>query len=48
MDLKFNRLLIMDFSHALHRSIAQPNLWEMRDTLRQTYWWYIWFNEYTT
>ena len=31
MDLQFNRLLIMDFSHALHRSIAQPNLWEMRD-----------------
>lgn len=32
MDLAYNRLLIMDFSHALHRSIAQPNLWEMRDS----------------
>lgn len=32
MDLQFNRLLIMDFSHALHRAIAQPNLWEMRDS----------------
>lgn len=32
MNLQYNRLLIMDFSHALHRSIAQPNLWEMRDS----------------
>lgn len=31
LELKYNRLLICDFSHALHRSIAQPNLWEMRD-----------------
>ena len=32
MNLQYNRLLIMDFSHALHRSIAQHNLWEMRDS----------------
>lgn len=29
LSLKFNRLLIMDFSHALHRAIAQPKLWDM-------------------
>lgn len=32
LELKYNRLLVCDFSHILHRNIAQPNLWEMRDS----------------
>ena len=31
MEIKYNKLLIIDLSHMLHRSIAQPNLWEMRN-----------------
>lgn len=32
MEIKYNRLLIIDLSHMLHRNISQPNLWEMRNT----------------
>lgn len=32
MEIKYNRLLIIDGSHALHRNICQPNLWEMRNS----------------
>ena len=32
MELSFNRLLIFDGSHALHRAICEPHLWEMRNT----------------
>lgn len=31
MEIKYNKLLIIDLSHAIHRAIAQPNLWEMRN-----------------
>ena len=31
MEIKYNKLLIIDLSHAMHRAIAQPNLWEMRN-----------------
>lgn len=31
MELRFNRLLIIDGSHMLHRSIEQINLWDMID-----------------
>ena len=31
MELKYNKLLIFDLSHAIHRAIAQPNLWDMRN-----------------
>ena len=31
LNIRFNKLLIMDFSHALHRNISLTNLWEMRD-----------------
>lgn len=31
MEIKYNKLLLIDGSHALHRNIAQPNLWEMRN-----------------
>lgn len=31
MELQFNRLLIFDGSHALHRAICEPHLWEMRN-----------------
>lgn len=30
-NLQFNRLLIFDGSHALHRSLSEPHLWEMRN-----------------
>ena len=32
MELAFNRLLIFDGSHALHRAICEPHLWEMKNT----------------
>lgn len=32
MKLAFNRLLIFDGSHCLHRSLSEPHLWEMRNT----------------
>lgn len=32
MEFKYNKLLIIDGSHALHRNICQPNLWEMRNS----------------
>lgn len=31
MEIRYNKLLIIDLSHMLHRNIAQPNLWEMRN-----------------
>lgn len=31
-DLKYNRLLIIDGSHALHRSISEPHLWTMTNS----------------
>lgn len=31
MEIKYNKLLIIDLSHMLHRNISQPNLWEMRN-----------------
>ena len=31
MEILYNKLLLIDGSHALHRNIAQPNLWEMRN-----------------
>lgn len=31
MDLHYNRILIFDGSHALHRSLSEPHLWEMRN-----------------
>lgn len=32
MEIKYNKLLILDLSHALHRAIAQPNLWVLRNS----------------
>lgn len=31
MEQRFNKLLIFDGSHCLHRSICEPHLWEMRN-----------------
>ena len=31
MNLVFNRLLIFDGSHCLHRSLCEPHLWEMKN-----------------
>ena len=31
MKILYNKLLLIDGSHALHRNIAQPQLWEMRN-----------------
>ena len=28
---KYSKILIFDGSHALHRSISEPHLWEMRN-----------------
>ena len=35
MNLVFNRLLIFDGSHALHRSLSEPHLWEMKNSSGQ-------------
>ena len=31
-EIIYNKLLLIDGSHALHRNIAQPNLWDMRNS----------------
>ena len=31
MNLVFNRLLIFDGSHCLHRNLCEPHLWEMKN-----------------